>query len=157
MSDSDQNYQPMDVSDDEEAYVRTHRAYSSDNDMDADSEAPTVEQGNDSSGRGKELERPEEIDNDYAIEYVGKIQDHFAKEPEKFKEFIAIIETYELDKAPIRTIYRQVRKLFEGDRQLFEQFRHFLPEGFALGNDRAILEEPPTPKKKSKPAHPVKK
>lgn len=63
----------------------------------------------------------------HAISYVNKIKTRFAQEPQKYKEFLEILQTYKQSK-PIQEVYAQVQELFKGSPDLLDEFKQFLPD-----------------------------
>ncbi|KAJ1675234.1 hypothetical protein EV182_001669, partial [Spiromyces aspiralis] len=65
---------------------------------------------------------------DHAINYVNKIKMRFAAEPDHYREFLDILQTYQRDSRPINEVYEKVRRLFANAPDLLNEFKQFLPE-----------------------------
>ncbi|KAI8615126.1 hypothetical protein BC830DRAFT_1124114 [Chytriomyces sp. MP71] len=63
-----------------------------------------------------------------AITYVNKIKNRFANDPETYKQFLEILQTYQKESKPIQEVYAQVQVLFANAPDLLEEFKQFLPE-----------------------------
>ncbi|KAJ3249630.1 Transcriptional regulatory protein sin3 [Chytriomyces hyalinus] len=68
------------------------------------------------------------IEFSHAISYVNKIKTRFSNEPEIYKQFLEIFQTYQRDNKPILEVYSQVQILFSNAPDLLEEFKMFLPE-----------------------------
>ncbi|KAJ2812352.1 Transcriptional regulatory protein sin3, partial [Coemansia sp. 'formosensis'] len=64
----------------------------------------------------------------HAINYVNKIKMRFAAEPDRYKEFLEILQTYQKESRPIQDVYAQVQVLFSGAPDLLDEFKQFLPD-----------------------------
>ncbi|GAA5907361.1 hypothetical protein JCM6882_002816 [Rhodosporidiobolus microsporus] len=64
----------------------------------------------------------------HAINYVNKIKNRFAKDPETYKTFLEILQTYQKDQRPIQEVYTQVTALFRDAPDLLDEFKAFLPD-----------------------------
>ncbi|KAJ3140366.1 Transcriptional regulatory protein sin3 [Physocladia obscura] len=64
----------------------------------------------------------------HAISYVNKIKNRFSNEPDTYKHFLEILQTYQKESKPIQEVYAQVQVLFKGAPDLLDEFKHFLPE-----------------------------
>ncbi|KAJ3283299.1 Transcriptional regulatory protein sin3 [Borealophlyctis nickersoniae] len=100
-------------------------------------------------GRGdKNTKAPVEFN--HAINYVNKIKNRFSTEPDTYKHFLEILQTYQKEQKPIHDVrtsglahglpsstsdeslddqvYAQVQVLFKGAPDLLEEFKQFLPD-----------------------------
>ncbi|KAJ2551268.1 hypothetical protein EV175_003753, partial [Coemansia sp. RSA 1933] len=68
------------------------------------------------------------LEFDHAINYVNKIKMRFAAEPDRYKEFLEILQTYQKESRPIQDVYAQVNVLFASAPDLLDEFRQFLPD-----------------------------
>jgi paired amphipathic helix protein Sin3a len=59
------------------------------------------------------------------------------KEPEVYRQFFDIPQTYQRDSVPIAELYAQVTYLFDSVPELAEDFKQFLPEYAALAKTQA--------------------
>jgi paired amphipathic helix protein Sin3a len=101
-----------------------------------------------SVGPGGEKRGPVEFN--HAISYVNKIkvssskrfsevdranmvnsQNRFASQPDIYKQFLEILQTYQRESKPIQDVYAQVTSLFSSAPDLLEDFKQFLPESAA--------------------------
>ncbi|KAJ2747575.1 hypothetical protein GGI20_000400 [Coemansia sp. BCRC 34301] len=64
----------------------------------------------------------------HAINYVNKIKMRFAAEPDRYREFLEILQTYQKESRPIQEVYAQVQVLFSGAPDLLDEFKQFLPD-----------------------------
>lgn len=69
-----------------------------------------------------------QIEFNHAISYVNKIKTRFANQPDIYKQFLEILQTYQREQKPIGEIYDQVTELFSGSPDLLNDFKHFLPD-----------------------------
>ncbi|KAF2400438.1 hypothetical protein EJ06DRAFT_477465 [Trichodelitschia bisporula] len=81
------------------------------------------------NGTGEKSRGPVEFN--HAISYVNKIKNRFASQPDIYKQFLEILQTYQRESKPIHDVYAQVTHLFEGAPDLLEDFKQFLPESAA--------------------------
>lgn len=68
------------------------------------------------------------VEFDHAIHYVTTIKQRFADEPETYKEFLAILHTYQKEQRSIRQVLDQVSSLFRDHPDLLRKFTFFLPD-----------------------------
>ncbi|KAF1949433.1 hypothetical protein CC80DRAFT_271756 [Byssothecium circinans] len=80
-------------------------------------------------GAGAEKRGPVEFN--HAISYVNKIKNRFASQPDIYKQFLEILQTYQRESKPIQDVYAQVTGLFSSAPDLLEDFKQFLPESAA--------------------------
>ncbi|KAJ2674556.1 hypothetical protein GGI25_004295 [Coemansia spiralis] len=52
----------------------------------------------------------------------------FAAEPDRYKEFLEILQTYQKESRPIQDVYAQVQVLFASAPDLLDEFKRFLPD-----------------------------
>ncbi|ORY80409.1 hypothetical protein BCR37DRAFT_369309 [Protomyces lactucae-debilis] len=71
------------------------------------------------------------VEFNHAINYVNKIKTRFSNEPDTYKHFLEILQTYQKDARPIQEVYSQVTELFKGAQDLLQDFKQFLPENNA--------------------------
>ncbi|KAJ1948556.1 Transcriptional regulatory protein sin3, partial [Linderina macrospora] len=69
----------------------------------------------------------------HAINYVNKIKMRFAAEPDHYKEFLEILQTYQKESRPIQEVYAQVQVLFASAPDLLDEFKQFLPDTSEAG------------------------
>ncbi|KAJ8613180.1 hypothetical protein MRB53_037046 [Persea americana] len=77
------------------------------------------------------LDKRGPVEFNHAISYVNKIKNRFAAQPEIYKQFLEILQTYQRESRPIQDVYGQVTHLFNGAPDLLEDFKQFLPESAA--------------------------
>ncbi|GJN87300.1 hypothetical protein Rhopal_000248-T1 [Rhodotorula paludigena] len=77
---------------------------------------------------GQPPAQPQVMEFNHAINYVNKIKNRFAKEPETYKTFLEILQTYQKDQRPIQEVYTQVTALFKDAPDLLDEFKAFLPD-----------------------------
>jgi paired amphipathic helix protein Sin3a len=86
---------------------------------------------------GGAVERRGPVEFNHAISYVNKIKNRFAHQPDTYKQFLEILQTYQRESRPIGDVYTQVTRLFESAPDLLEDFKQFLPESAAHANAMA--------------------
>jgi paired amphipathic helix protein Sin3a len=59
------------------------------------------------------------------------LKNRFATQPDIYKQFLEILQTYQRESKPIQDVYAQVTRLFENATDLLEDFKQFLPESAA--------------------------
>lgn len=64
----------------------------------------------------------------HAITYVNKIKTRFANQPDIYKQFLEILQTYQREQKPIAEVYEQVTSLFSSSPDLLDDFKQFLPD-----------------------------
>ncbi|KPV76505.1 uncharacterized protein RHOBADRAFT_52502 [Rhodotorula graminis WP1] len=69
-----------------------------------------------------------QMEFNHAINYVNKIKNRFSKDPETYKTFLEILQTYQKDQRPIQEVYTQVTALFKEAPDLLDEFKAFLPD-----------------------------
>lgn len=74
------------------------------------------------------IKKPNDIEFSQAINYVNKIKNRFANQPEVYKNFLEILQTYQREQKPINEVYSQVTILFQNAPDLLEDFKKFLPD-----------------------------
>ncbi|CAM0137869.1 unnamed protein product [Umbelopsis sp. WA50703] len=102
------------------------------------------------------------VEFNHAINYVNKIKNRFSSEPDTYKQFLEILQTYQKEQKPIQEVYAQVQVLFNGSVDLLDEFKQFLPDtsGNATAASSALFglgdQESPPPmavKKKRAPGY----
>ncbi|RKP34752.1 hypothetical protein BJ085DRAFT_15119 [Dimargaris cristalligena] len=68
------------------------------------------------------------LEFNHAINYVNKIKTRFANQPDLYKQFLEILQTYQRESKPIQDVYTQVQGLFQNSPDLLEEFKQFLPD-----------------------------
>ncbi len=64
-------------------------------------------------------------------------QNRYSGQPDVYKQFLEILQTYQRDLKPIQDVYAQVTQLFSSDPDLLEDFKQFLPESAAQAKAQA--------------------
>lgn len=82
-------------------------------------------------GVGPAGEKRGPVEFNHAISYVNKIKNRFATQPDIYKQFLEILQTYQRESKPIQDVYAQVTTLFNSAPDLLEDFKQFLPESAA--------------------------
>lgn len=95
-------------------------------------------------------EKPRDGEFNHAIQFLNKIKLRYSEEPDIYKQFLEILQTYQKEQkhlhdvsrlhAPLNIsdlllqsqVYAQVARLFKDSPELMEEFKDFLPE--ALGS-----------------------
>ncbi|KAE9983762.1 hypothetical protein EG327_005386 [Venturia inaequalis] len=78
------------------------------------------------------------VEFNHAISYVNKIKNRFAQQPDIYKQFLEILQTYQRESKPIQDVYAQVTRLFETATDLLEDFKQFLPESAAANQNKNL-------------------
>ncbi|WFC97391.1 hypothetical protein MYAM1_000102 [Malassezia yamatoensis] len=73
------------------------------------------------------------VEFNHAINYVNKIKQRFAGDPDTYKQFLEILQTYQKEQRPIHEVYAQVTVLFDHAKDLLDEFKQFLPDTGAQG------------------------
>lgn len=79
--------------------------------------------------------KPNDVEFSQAINYVNKIKNRFADQPDVYKNFLEILQTYQREQKPINEVYAQVTVLFQNAPDLLEDFKKFLPDSSASEQD----------------------
>ncbi|KAI9840969.1 MAG: Transcriptional regulatory protein sin3 [Sclerophora amabilis] len=87
------------------------------------------------------LEKRGPVEFNHAISYVNKIKNRFNNQPEIYKQFLEILQTYQRESKPIQDVYAQVTKLFDSAPDLLEDFKQFLPESAAQAKAQAAAKQ----------------
>lgn len=85
------------------------------------------------SSQAQSGEKKGPVEFNHAINYVNKIKNRFSNEPDTYKHFLEILQTYQKEAKPIQEVYAQVTILFKGAPDLLDDFKQFLPENNAGG------------------------
>lgn len=76
-----------------------------------------------------ESRRPgDPVEFNHAISYVNKIKTRFASQPDIYKRFLEILQTYQREQLRIAEVYTQVTQLFQDAPDLLDDFKQFLPD-----------------------------
>ncbi|WRT65870.1 uncharacterized protein IL334_002821 [Kwoniella shivajii] len=68
------------------------------------------------------------VEFNHAISFVNKIKNRFNNDPDTYKQFLEILQTYQRDTRDIAEVYEQVTRLFNNAPDLLDEFKQFLPE-----------------------------
>ena len=68
-------------------------------------------------------------------------QNRFSNQPEIYKQFLEILQTYQRESKPIQDVYAQVTQLFNSAPDLLEDFKQFLPESAAQAKAQAAAKQ----------------
>lgn len=68
------------------------------------------------------------VEFNHAISYVNKIKTRFASQPDIYRTFLEILQTYQREQLRISEVYTQVTLLFREAPDLLNDFRQFLPD-----------------------------
>ncbi|KAK3719152.1 Transcriptional regulatory protein sin3 [Vermiconidia calcicola] len=77
------------------------------------------------------IEKRGPVEFNHAISYVNKIKNRFSSQPDIYKQFLEILQTYQRESKPIQDVYSQVTQLFMTAPDLLDDFKQFLPESAA--------------------------
>ncbi|CAE6475567.1 unnamed protein product [Rhizoctonia solani] len=73
---------------------------------------------------------PHTVEFNQAVNYVTRIQQRFASNPDTYKQFLEILQTYQKDQCSIAEVHQQVNVLFNNQRDLLEDFQYYLPDHY---------------------------
>ncbi|CAY70276.1 Component of the Sin3p-Rpd3p histone deacetylase complex [Komagataella phaffii GS115] len=76
----------------------------------------------------EQVQNGAQVGFNHAISYVNKIKTRFANQPDIYKSFLEILQTYQKEQKPINEVYQQVTVLFQNAPDLLDDFEQFLPE-----------------------------
>lgn len=65
------------------------------------------------------------------------MQNRFSSQPDIYKQFLEILQTYQRESKPIQDVYSQVTQLFKSAPDLLDDFKQFLPESAAAAKAHA--------------------
>ncbi|GAA6003125.1 uncharacterized protein JCM10292_002880 [Rhodotorula paludigena] len=88
------------------------------------------------AGQAGQQARPP-MEFNHAINYVNKIKNRFIREPDTYKAFLEILQTYQKEGRAIQDVYAQVTTLFHTAPDLLDEFKQFLPDTSAEGQQAA--------------------
>ncbi|KAI5475528.1 paired amphipathic helix protein Sin3a [Pseudohyphozyma bogoriensis] len=89
--------------------------------------APTAAAAAPASAAAADPNRPP-MEFNHAINYVNKIKNRFVRDPETYKAFLEILQTYQKEGRAIQDVYAQVTTLFHSAPDLLDEFKQFLPD-----------------------------
>ncbi|SCZ99390.1 BZ3500_MvSof-1268-A1-R1_Chr3-1g05987 [Microbotryum saponariae] len=78
----------------------------------------------------------------HAINYVNKIKNRFVREPDTYKAFLEILQTYQKEGRAIQDVYAQVTILFRSAPDLLDEFKQFLPDTSAEAGAQPQVGQP---------------
>lgn len=88
-----------------------------------------VSENRSASGNSADVRRSgDPIEFNHAIGYVNKIKARFSAQPDIYKTFLEILQTYQRDQLRIGDVYSQVTQLFSDAPDLLDDFKRFLPD-----------------------------
>ncbi|KAJ7242561.1 hypothetical protein B0H12DRAFT_1132175 [Mycena haematopus] len=98
----------------------------------------------------------------HAIQYLNKIKARYADDPNTYKQFLDILQTYQKEQKHLQDsqVYVQVQHLFKDAPDLLSEFKAFLPEMLGGQGGLVILPQPsgaPWPQSDPSLDKPVKK
>ncbi|KAB8596070.1 hypothetical protein FH972_025781 [Carpinus fangiana] len=91
-------------------------------------QSPLVDANLPMSAQQQGMEKRGPVEFNHAIDYVNKIKTRFAAQPEIYKQFLEILQTYQRESKHIQEVYKQVTHLFNGAPDLLQDFKQFLPD-----------------------------
>ncbi|CAE6469912.1 unnamed protein product [Rhizoctonia solani] len=68
---------------------------------------------------------PAMVEFNQAVDFVNKIKQCFALDPDTYKQFLKILQTYQKEQRLIAEVYQQVDVLFNNQQDLLEDFQLF--------------------------------
>ncbi|KAF8665510.1 hypothetical protein AX16_000524 [Volvariella volvacea WC 439] len=74
----------------------------------------------------------------HAIQYLNKIKAWYADDPNIYKQFLDILQTYQKEQRHIQDVYAQVQNLFKDAPDLLAEFKAFLPDNSGQSNESFI-------------------
>ncbi|KAM0788132.1 hypothetical protein ACM66B_001297 [Microbotryomycetes sp. NB124-2] len=106
------------------SFLSTHMGQSGATTSTSGADAPAAADGQNADGGA--AKPPMEFN--HAINYVNKIKNRFVKDPDTYKAFLEILQTYQKEGRAIQDVYAQVTQLFHGAPDLLDEFKQFLPD-----------------------------
>lgn len=91
-------------------------------------EAQLQQQQDPQQGTEQQQNGGAQIEFNHAISYVNKVKTRFASQPDSYKQFLEILQTYQREQRPIAEVYEQVTVLFAQTPDLLDDFKQFLPD-----------------------------
>lgn len=85
------------------------------------------------------------VEFNHAISYVNKIKNRFASQPDIYKQFLEILQTYQRESKPIQDVYVQVTRLFDSAPDLLDDFKQFLPDTTSPTKQARLQLDDPAP------------
>lgn len=82
----------------------------------------------------EQVKKSADVEFSQAINYVNKIKNRFAEQPDIYKHFLEILQTYQREQKPINEVYAQVTVLFQNAPDLLDDFKKFLPDSSPSAN-----------------------
>ncbi|KAG7882014.1 hypothetical protein KL935_001171 [Ogataea polymorpha] len=76
----------------------------------------------------QEVKQGSPAEFDQAINYVNKIKQRYANEPDIYKHFLENLQMYQKGIKPIDEVYREISVLFRDAPDLLEDFKLFMPD-----------------------------
>lgn len=95
-------------------------------------------QGEQQLAQDEQQQNGGQIEFNHAISYVNKIKTRFANQPDIYKQFLEILQTYQREQKPIGEVYDQVTVLFANSPDLLDDFKQFLPD---TSNQQGYLQQ----------------
>lgn len=76
----------------------------------------------------------------HAIQYLNKIKARYSDDPNTYKQFLDILQTYQKEQKHLQDsqVYVQVQTLFKNDQDLLAEFKDFLPEAVGGGGGPSV-------------------
>lgn len=84
--------------------------------------------GNRAVGPAESRRPGDPVEFNHAISYVNKIKTRFSSQPDIYKSFLEILQTYQREQLRIAEVYTQVTSLFRDAPDLLNDFKQFLPD-----------------------------
>ncbi|KAJ3316874.1 Transcriptional regulatory protein sin3, partial [Gonapodya sp. JEL0774] len=88
--------------------------------------------GNDTVVSGMNNKMSPHLEFNNAINYIGRVKKHFKSEPDRYLQFLQILEAHQKEQRPVQQVYKEVMVLFHDAPELFEDFKKFLPDNLQL-------------------------
>ncbi|KAI8981231.1 hypothetical protein BD414DRAFT_492058 [Trametes punicea] len=105
------------------------------------SHSPALQGGQDNSAvsmlnslNTRQTDKPHNGEFHHAINYLNKIKQRYHDDPETYKQFLEILQTYQKEQRHMQDqsqVYAQVQMLFKDAPDLMDEFKDFLPEAAA--------------------------
>lgn len=103
-------------------------AVNGDNGMGSMSQLHAAANGNRSLVPAESRRPGDPVEFNHAISYVNKIKTRFVSQPDIYKTFLEILQTYQREQLRIAEVYAQVTHLFREAPDLLDDFKEFLPD-----------------------------
>ncbi|KAH9944008.1 uncharacterized protein BXZ73DRAFT_86987 [Epithele typhae] len=96
----------------------------------------------------RQADKPQNGEFHHAINYLSKIKTRYHDDPETYKQFLEILQTYQKESRSMpdqSQVYAQVQMLFKDAPDLMDEFKDFLPEAVPPSHPAGLVGILPQP------------